>query len=59
MLEKISARRIRRDILKLWEQVNPILQEREIGFEIDTNRMREGDGITKFMDLPYYEEVDK
>lgn len=39
-----------------WEKVNPILLAGEPGFVIDENRMKVGDGITAWNDLPYIGE---
>lgn len=37
----------------MWEQVNPLLKLAEPGFETNTNRMKIGDGIRRWNDLPY------
>jgi len=47
--------KIVRDTLENWKKNNPILEENEPALETDTRRLRIGDGIHKFMDLPYYE----
>lgn len=36
-----------------WTTENPILQLGEVGYETDTNKLKIGDGITKWNDLPY------
>lgn len=36
-----------------WAEVNPILAQGEPGFVYDTNRLKIGDGITHWNDLPY------
>ena len=36
-----------------WIEVNPILKQGEPGFEYDTNKLKIGDGITPWNDLPY------
>ncbi len=55
MIDTITTLMIRRDLLWLWEQNNPILKKDEPALETDTRRIRIGDGVTHFMDLPYYE----
>lgn len=45
---------IRRDTTVNWVIVNPILAEGEFGKEIDTGRIKNGDGVTAWNDLPYY-----
>jgi len=48
----------RRDTTEAWEYVNPILADREQGFEIDSYGtpvgMKMGDGVTHWVDLPYW-----
>jgi len=44
---------LRRDTAANWNSNNPILAEGEIGVELDTNRMKVGDGSTHWNDLPY------
>lgn len=36
-----------------WASVNPILSEGEPGLEMDTGRVKYGDGVTRWNDLPY------
>jgi hypothetical protein len=36
-----------------WSLANPVLMSREVGIETDTNRMKIGDGVTNWNDLPY------
>lgn len=36
-----------------WERVNPILKAGEPGFEIDTGRLKIGDGTSRYNDLEY------
>ena len=53
--------KLKRGIASRWVEVNPILMEGEPGFEIDTNRLKVGNGTTPWNDLPYIEgkrEVD-
>jgi len=39
-----------------WAAKNPLLQRGEIGAEIDTHRLKIGDGLTYWNDLPYASE---
>ena len=43
----------RNDISSKWDEVNPVLLKGEIGIEIDTNKMKIGDGVLAWKDLPY------
>lgn len=36
-----------------WTSANPLLQKGEIGIETDTYKMKAGDGVTYWNDLPY------
>ncbi len=36
-----------------WADINPILFKGEIGLELDTQRLKIGDGFRKWVDLPY------
>lgn len=36
-----------------WAEVNPVLALGEPGFVYDTNRLKIGDGVTAWNDLPY------
>lgn len=36
-----------------WSGVNPVLAQGELGYEIDTNRVKIGDGLTAWNSLPY------
>ena len=49
---------IRRDTKAKWADLNPILAAGEIGFEIDNNRLKIGNGITAWNSLPYITETD-
>ena len=44
---------LRGDTKANWETVNPILAEREMVIEIDTNRTKIGNGTDNYNDLPY------
>lgn len=37
-----------------WERNNPILAAGEPGFELDTNLLKIGDGVTAYNDLEYF-----
>lgn len=45
---------LRRSLAASWASRNPILGEGEPGYEKDTNRIKIGDGITRWNDLPYF-----
>lgn len=43
----------RRDSSTNWTNTNPILAQGEIGLELDSLRIKMGDGVTEWNDLPY------
>lgn len=43
----------RRDTAERWKQYNPILLEGEVGYELDTDQYKLGDGEHAWNDLPY------
>jgi hypothetical protein len=47
---------LRRDTDTNWSTANPVLLEGELGIEIDAtrNRIKIGDGVTAWNDLPYF-----
>ena len=45
--------KLKRGTASRWAQINPILQQGEPGFVIDLNRLKIGDGITPWNELPY------
>ena len=45
--------RLKRGNSDRWAEVNPILQPGEPGFILDENRLKIGDGITPWNELPY------
>lgn len=47
---------LRRDTKANWNQVNPILKDGEAGFEMDDGKMKIGDGVHNWNDLPYTNE---
>lgn len=40
-----------------WQRLNPTLAIGEPGFEKDTYRLKIGDGITPWNELPYQDEI--
>ena len=44
---------LRRDVASSWANSNPILAQGEPGLEIDTHKIKYGDGVTLWNDLPY------
>ena len=54
---------IRHDSTENWLSVNPVLEMAEPGYETTTNRLKLGDGLTAWNDLPYlkgetYDDTD-
>lgn len=47
--------RLKRGTAVRWSEVNPILDQGEPGFVLDENRLKIGDGIHHWNDLPYLE----
>lgn len=45
--------RLRRGTSSAWARVNPVLLYGEPGFEKDTNKLKIGDGVKSWNDLPY------
>lgn len=45
--------KLKRGTAARWAEVNPILAQGEPGFVYDENRLKIGDGITHWNDLPY------
>lgn len=41
-----------------WEELNPVLMRGEPGYEIDTNRLKIGDGVTAWNNLKYIGEEE-
>lgn len=48
--------KLKRGTAARWAEVNPILAQGEPGFILDENRLKIGDGITTWSDLPYIGE---
>jgi hypothetical protein len=44
---------LRRDTASVWNSVNPVLHEGEMGFETDSRKFKIGDGITPWQGLKY------
>lgn len=44
---------VARYTLAEWEHYDPVLLEGEIGFEIDTNKLKVGNGINSYTNLEY------
>lgn len=45
---------LRRDTPTGWATKNPVLGPGEMGYEIETGRLKIGDGVTAWNSLPYY-----
>jgi hypothetical protein len=45
---------LRHDTAANWTSVNPRLLVGEIGIETDTTRMKIGDGVLNWVNLPYF-----
>lgn len=41
-----------------WTRINPILREGEPGYELDTHKLKIGDGITSWNALPYVVDIE-
>jgi hypothetical protein len=46
---------LRRDTLSRWQEFNPVLGSGEPGYELDTGRLKVGDGNTVWSHLPYFD----
>ena len=44
----------RRGTAEQWTLANPVLAEGEVGFEIDNNQFKLGDGVNQWADLSYF-----
>jgi hypothetical protein len=40
-----------------WTDANPVIMAREVGVTTDTHRLKVGDGVTEWNDLPYVDEA--
>lgn len=54
MTEKSFVFRLRRGLASEWVEKNPVLRPGEPGVEIDTQRLKIGNGITAWTSLPYH-----
>lgn len=45
---------LRRDTPTGWASKNPVLGPGEMGYEIESGRLKIGDGVTPWNSLPYY-----
>jgi hypothetical protein len=50
---KVTRIRVFQDTAQNLEKVNPMLLSGEWGMETDTGRLKIGDGINKWLNLPY------
>ena len=51
--EILTTFQFKRGTAQRWIEVNPILKQGEPGFEYDTNKLKIGDGLTHWNNLPY------
>lgn len=49
---------VKRGSAARWEELNPILNPGEPGFEMDTFKLKIGNGSTPWKELPYVNDVD-
>lgn len=49
--------RLRRDSQENWEKWNPKLGQGEPGIELDTGRLKVGNGDARWVDLPYFQPI--
>lgn len=45
--------KLKRGSAQAWKEQNPILAAGEPGYELDTHKLKIGDGSTHYNDLPY------
>lgn len=45
--------KLRRDTTLNWETINPVLQQGEMGYELDTNLIKIGNNVDTWLVLPY------
>jgi len=50
--------KLRRDLSTRWAAVNPVLAEGEPGFELDSGRIKVGDGVTAWNDLGFLRSTE-
>lgn len=49
----VTKLKIRRDNSTVWKHINPVLEQGEPAVELDTGRMKIGDGERHYIELPY------
>lgn len=49
--------KFKRGLADAWKRNNPLLQAGEPGYEINTRKLKIGDGVTYWNDLSYFSEV--
>ena len=49
---------VKRGTAARWEELNPILNPGEPGFEMDTFKLKIGNGSTPWKELPYLNDID-
>jgi hypothetical protein len=49
---------LRRDTAVNWTSANPVLSAGEAGYELDTNKLKVGDGTTSWSALDYLVDLD-
>lgn len=49
----VTKLKIRRDNSAIWIQINPVLEQGEPAVELDTGKMKIGDGERPYVELPY------
>ena len=52
----MSVIQFKRGTSERWKEINPILESGEPGFEYTTNKLKIGDGVTPWNELPYLNE---
>ena len=48
--------KLKRGLSERWLELNPVLEQGEPGFEYDTFKLKIGNGIAAWVDLPYVNE---
>lgn len=51
--------KFKRGVSSVWKTLNPILDAGEPGFELDTHKLKIGDGLTHWNDLDYLNGSDE
>ena len=58
MITKTITIQLRRGYSAEWTEKNPVLRPGEPGFESDTQKFKIGNGVTAWIDLPYFSNED-